>query len=168
MKGKVGGQWNKIFMEILQVNLAWFFAFLSGVLDWIVLILVWFERSLHSAQVSVQSWPWPLKLMTSRGVERTWIHTGGYGRFRGEWVKDCPHWWQSHRKCRVRRPPCWLVWLVCLTIRVYLGKGPFRPHSNQCKLLLLRALTVKTRYKTNFWGKQPPTEVKLLSLNSIV
>ena len=27
----------------LQVNLAWVFAFFSGVLDWIVLILVWFE-----------------------------------------------------------------------------------------------------------------------------
>ena len=24
--------------------------------------------------------------MTSRGLERTWICTGGYGRFRGEWV----------------------------------------------------------------------------------
>ena len=37
-----------------QVNVTWFFAFFSGVLDWIVLILVWFERSLHSAQVSRQ------------------------------------------------------------------------------------------------------------------
>jgi len=25
--------------------------------------------------------------MTSRGLEGTWIRTGGYGRFRGEWVK---------------------------------------------------------------------------------
>ena len=25
--------------------------------------------------------------MTSQTVERTWIRTGGYGRFRGEWVK---------------------------------------------------------------------------------
>ena len=24
--------------------------------------------------------------MTSQRVERTWIRTGGYGRFRGEWV----------------------------------------------------------------------------------
>jgi len=24
--------------------------------------------------------------MMSQRVERTWIHTGGYGRFRGEWV----------------------------------------------------------------------------------
>ena len=30
-----------------QVNDTWFFASFSGVLDWIVLILVWFERSLH-------------------------------------------------------------------------------------------------------------------------
>ena len=41
----------------LQVNLAWFFAVFSGVFYCIVLILVWFERSLHSAQVSRQSWP---------------------------------------------------------------------------------------------------------------
>ena len=45
------------FHGYLQVNFAWFFAFFSGVLDRIVLILVWFERSLHSAQVSRQSWP---------------------------------------------------------------------------------------------------------------
>ena len=70
-----------------QVNFTWFFASFSGFLDWIVLILVWFERSLHSAQVSGKSCPWPLKLMTSQRVERTWIRTGGYGRFRGEWVK---------------------------------------------------------------------------------
>ena len=25
--------------------------------------------------------------MTSQRVERTWIRTGSYGRFRGEWVK---------------------------------------------------------------------------------
>ena len=73
-----------------QVNVTWFFTFFSGVLDWIVLILVWFERSLHSAQVSEESCPWPLKLMTSQRLERTWICTGGYGRFRGEWVKHIP------------------------------------------------------------------------------
>ena len=27
-----------------------------------------------------------LKLMTSQGVERTWIRTGGYGQFRDEWL----------------------------------------------------------------------------------
>ena len=35
-----------------QVNVTFFFTFFSGVLDGVVLILVWFERSLHSAQVS--------------------------------------------------------------------------------------------------------------------
>ena len=44
-----------------QGNVSWFFAFFSGVLDWIVLNLVWFERSLHSVQVSEQSRPWTLK-----------------------------------------------------------------------------------------------------------
>ena len=43
------------------------------------LSLVWFERSLHSAQVSGQSCPWPWKLMTSQAVERTWFCTGGSG-----------------------------------------------------------------------------------------
>ena len=28
-----------------------------------------------------------LLLMTSRGVEGTWMRTGRHGRFRGEWVK---------------------------------------------------------------------------------
>ena len=86
--GERKGRWamEQDFHGDFQVNVTWFFASFSGVLDWIVLILVWFERSLHSAQVSEESCPWPLKLMTSQRVERTWIHTGGYGRFRGEWV----------------------------------------------------------------------------------
>ena len=83
------GRWamEQDFHGDFQVKVTWFFASFSGVLDWIVLILVWFERSLHSAQVSAESCPWPLKLMTSQRVERSWIRTGGYGRFRGEWVK---------------------------------------------------------------------------------
>ena len=86
--GERKGRWamEQDFHGDFQVNVAWFFASFYGVLDWIVLILVWFERSLHSAQVMEESCPWPLKLMTSQRVERTWIPTGGYGRFRGEWV----------------------------------------------------------------------------------
>ena len=67
------------FKEIFRSMLHVFFAFISGVLDWIVLILVGFERSLHSAQVSRQSCPWPIKLMMSEAVEGTWICTGSYG-----------------------------------------------------------------------------------------
>ena len=64
------GRWvvEQDFYGNFQVNVTWFFAFFSGVLDWIVLILVWFERCLHSSQVSGQSFPWPLKLMTSQAV----------------------------------------------------------------------------------------------------
>ena len=72
----------------VQVNVTWFFAFFLGLLEWMVIILVWFERSLHSSQVGWQSCPWPLKLMTSQAVERTWIHMGGYMQLRGEWVKE--------------------------------------------------------------------------------
>ena len=69
-----------------RVNVTWFFAFFSGVLDWIVLILVWFERSLHFAHVSGQRCPWPLKLMMSQVVEGTCIRMGGYRQLRGEWI----------------------------------------------------------------------------------
>ena len=41
---------GKIFMEIFWSMLHFFFAFFSGVLNWIELILVWFERSFHLAQ----------------------------------------------------------------------------------------------------------------------
>ena len=64
------GRWvvEQHFYGNFQVNVMWFFAFFSCVLDWIVLILVWFERCLHSSQVSGQGCPWPLKLMTSQAV----------------------------------------------------------------------------------------------------
>ena len=79
--GERKGRWvmEQDFHVDFQVLVTWFFASFSGVLDWIVLILVWFERSLYSAQHSEESCPWPLKLMTSQRVERTWIRTGGSG-----------------------------------------------------------------------------------------
>ena len=88
--GERKGRWvmEQDFHGDFQVLVTWFFASFSGVLDWIVLILVWFERSLHSAQVSRQSCPWQLKLMTSHAVERTWIRTSGYEQLRGEWVNN--------------------------------------------------------------------------------
>ena len=65
--GERKGRWvvERDFHGNFRVNVTWFFAFYSGVLDWIVLILVWFERSLHSAHISRQSCLWTLKLMTS-------------------------------------------------------------------------------------------------------
>ena len=105
--GERKGRWvmEQDFHADFQVKVTWFFASFSGVLDWIVLILVWFERSLRSAQVSGQSCPWPLKLMTSQGVERTWIRTGGYGRFRGKWVKS------------VKRSIPWRLWRFSLAVK---------------------------------------------------
>ena len=49
--GERKGRWamEQDFHGHFQVNDTGFFASFSGVLDWIVLILVWFERSLHSA-----------------------------------------------------------------------------------------------------------------------
>ena len=78
--GERKGRWivEQDFHGSFQVNVTWFSAFFSGVLDWIVLILVWFERFLHSAPLK--------KLMTSQVVEGTWIHMSRYGRLRGEWV----------------------------------------------------------------------------------
>ena len=57
-------------------------------LNWYGSWLVWFKRSLHSAQVSGHIiYPWPLKLITSQAVETKWIRMGGSGRLRGEWVE---------------------------------------------------------------------------------
>ena len=83
------GRWvgEQDFHGSFQVNVTCFFAFFSGVLDWIVLILVWFERFFHSAQFRGQSCHWPVKLMTLQAVEGMWICTGSYGQFRDEWVK---------------------------------------------------------------------------------
>ena len=64
MKGEEDGSWNKIFMEIFRSMLHVFFFFLSfsPILDWIELILAWFEKYLYSVQVSGgQSWPYHYK-----------------------------------------------------------------------------------------------------------
>ena len=65
-----------------QVNVTWFFAFFSGVLDWIVPILVWFETLCTGSNL------WQSKLMMSQVVERMWICTGGYQQLRGKWVNS--------------------------------------------------------------------------------
>ena len=53
------GRWvmEQDFHGNFRVTVTWFFAVLSGVLDGIVLILVWFERFLDSAQANGQSYP---------------------------------------------------------------------------------------------------------------
>ena len=85
MKGKVGGQRNKIFMEIFRSMLHGFLP-LSPV-SLTELCSFWYGLkdffTLHKLADKVVL---ELKLMTSQRVERTWIRTGGYGRFRGEWV----------------------------------------------------------------------------------
>ena len=82
------GRWvvEQHFHGNFRINVTRFFAFFSSVLDWIVLTLVWFGRSLHSAHISGQSCLWPLKLMISQAIEGTWIHTRDYGELRGKWV----------------------------------------------------------------------------------
>ena len=70
--GEREGRWamEQNFHGDLQVNLKWFFAFFSGVLDGIVLILVWFGRSLHSAQVRGPS----LTVTVTRGRKDVDLH----------------------------------------------------------------------------------------------
>ena len=77
------GRWvvEQNFRGNFQVNVRWFLVVFSGVLDWIVLILVWFERSFQSAQVSRQK-----KLIMSQSVERAWIRMSAYRQLRVEWV----------------------------------------------------------------------------------
>lgn len=74
MKGKViYGWWNKIFKGIFGSMLHWwFFAFYSGCLDWIVLILDGL-KDLFTLPKFSQSCCLPLKLMTPQAVEGTWI-----------------------------------------------------------------------------------------------
>jgi len=84
------GRWvvEQDFYGNFRVNVGWFLAFFPCLLDQIMLILVWFKRSLHSACVSWQTCPRTSKLITSKAVEGSWILTGGYGQFREEWVKE--------------------------------------------------------------------------------
>ena len=72
------GRWvmEQDFHGNFRVTVTWSFAVLSSVLDGIVLILVWFERFLRSAQANGQSYPWLVKLMTSQAVARTRLRAG--------------------------------------------------------------------------------------------
>ena len=86
------GSWvvEQVFHEKFQVNVICFFSLFLRCpwLDWIVLLLVWFVRSLHSAQLSGQSYHWPLKLMTSQFNSRNVDPHGRLpGRLRSEWVE---------------------------------------------------------------------------------
>ena len=69
-----------------QVNVTWFLPFCPVPLTELSSFWYGFKdlSTLHN-QVSVQSCPWTLKLMTSKEVEGTWICMGGDGRLRGEW-----------------------------------------------------------------------------------
>ena len=86
-------------------NVTCFFAFFSGLLDWIVLIiLVWFERSPHPAWVTCnwQTCLWLLKMIASQVVQGTWISIGGSGTLYSRlsrykmaslsWVTTHPHY----------------------------------------------------------------------------
>ena len=82
-------QWNFL------VKVTRFFASFSGLFDLIALIWACLKRSLLLAQVSCQSCPRQLKLMTSRVVQGTWLNKGGHVRFRGQCVNtpeklNCP------------------------------------------------------------------------------
>ena len=70
------GRWVAVeqdFQGNFQVNITWFFAFFSCVLDWIVLILVWFERSLHFAQVSGHKLSMTVKTDDVTSSRSTWV-----------------------------------------------------------------------------------------------
>ena len=70
MKGKVGEQWNKIFMEIFR-SMSRGFLLLSPV-SLSELCSFWYGlKDLFSLHKSADKF-----------VERTWIRTGGYGRLR--------------------------------------------------------------------------------------
>ena len=74
MKGKVGGQRNKIFMEFYRSILHGFLPFSPVSLS--ELCSFWYGlKDLFTLHKSADKF-----------VERTWIRTGGYGRFRGEWI----------------------------------------------------------------------------------
>ena len=51
--------WNKSFFGIFRVNFSLVFAFFSCLLDSLMLILVWFERSFPPVAVRWLSYPWP-------------------------------------------------------------------------------------------------------------
>ena len=75
MKGKVGDDG--------ETRFSWKLSGQRYMVFWLFLRSLWLnrahsERSLHPAQVSGQSSPWPVKLMMSQAVEGTWIRKGGY------------------------------------------------------------------------------------------
>ena len=98
----------KFLSGYFQINVTQSFAFCSGTLDWIVLILVWFKRSLYSAQVSRQSCPLALKLMISQAVEghgSARVVTCGSGTIPLCWHDTL---WPSLRIARFL-PACWPI-----------------------------------------------------------
>ena len=83
-----------------QGNVSWFFAFFSGVLDWIVLNLVWFQRSLYFSKVSGQSCPWTDDVTSGR------MDVNPHGRIRAAqgWINVKVTFLVSLRDCSLFLP----------------------------------------------------------------
>ena len=154
------------FHENFQVNVTWFFAFFYGVLDWIVLILEWSERSIHSAQVGGQSCSWQLKLMMSKVVESmwtrskpAWVVTGGSGANGLSITKTIYYQFYSlpwHLgklllACTFSPPK---TWLALITVKCMLCKG-----WNFFFFLINTSIYIKVTkcYSTWLWLTETPT-----------
>lgn len=78
------GSWvmQQILMGIFDPMLHVFLPFsLASLTEFVLIILVWFERSPHPASVTCnwQTCLWLLKMITSQVVQGTWISMGGSG-----------------------------------------------------------------------------------------
>ena len=79
--------------------------FFSGLLDWIMLIMAWFERFFPPPQVRWQSYIWPLKLMTSKVVEGKWIQAQVVQGWMGQYTAQQTAGTSKIKKCWTR-----LIW----------------------------------------------------------
>ena len=65
--------------------------------------------------------------MTSQRVEKTWISTGGYRWFRGEWVKEVSRCWENalvlyftganHAELLITTK--WFVWVISTVLTFF-------------------------------------------------
>ena len=139
---------SKIFIGISVSNWRiWRFAFFFCLFDWIVPILIWFERSLSPAQIRCQSCPWLLNRLRRKqykghkSARAVMVGSGLNGTCMFAVLKNSEHLMAFFFPYKPFSPFCRLILLVPLPYPSWFFSSEFLVLSLLCCYLLFSMLS---------------------------